>query len=51
MLFPATVLLLVGGLVGFEVTQTMLGYQQPRKPAAPLVRAIASNLDMELKDQ
>jgi len=29
----------------------MWGYQQPRKPAAPLVRELAKALDMELKDQ
>lgn len=50
-LFPALALTLVGGLMSFELLQTMWGYQQPRKPAAPLVRAIASNLDMEIKDQ
>jgi hypothetical protein len=50
-LFPALALTLVGGLVSFELLQTMWGYQQPRKPAAPLVRAIATNLDMEIKDQ
>jgi hypothetical protein len=55
--FPGIVLLLafplvlVGGILGFEMLQTMWGYQQPRKPAAPLVRALATNLDMELKDQ
>jgi len=49
-LLPAFTLTLVGGLVGFELLQTMWGYQQPRKPAAPLVRSIASQFDMELKD-
>jgi hypothetical protein len=51
LLLPAMILVLVGGLLGFEMLTTMWGYQQPRKPAAPLVRALASNLDMELKDQ
>ena len=50
-LLPALVITLVGGLMGYEVLQTMWGYQQPRKPAAPLVRAVATNLEMELKDQ
>jgi hypothetical protein len=50
-LFPAFVLTLVGGLVGFELLQTMWGYQQPQKPAAPLVRGIAKQLDMDLKEQ
>ncbi len=55
--FPGVALLitfpfvLMGGLLAFELLQTMWGYQQPRKPAAPLVQAIAKNLDMELKDQ
>ncbi|MBA4191047.1 MAG: hypothetical protein C0467_23935 [Planctomycetaceae bacterium] len=50
-LLPAFVLTLVGGLMGFELLQTMWGYQQPRKPAAPLVRSVASQFDMELRDQ
>jgi hypothetical protein len=50
-LFPALAISVIGALVGFELLQTMVGYQQPRKPAAPLVRALASNFDMELKDQ
>jgi hypothetical protein len=50
-LLPAMVLVLLGGLMGFELLSTMWGYQQPRKPAAPLVRALAGQLDMELKDQ
>ncbi len=50
-LFPALVLTLIGALMGFELLQTMWGYQQPRKPAAPLVRSIASQFDMELRDQ
>jgi hypothetical protein len=50
-LFPALVLTLVGGLMGFELLRTMWGYQQPRKPAAPLVKAIATQLDMDVKDQ
>jgi hypothetical protein len=50
-LFPALAISLIGGLMAFELLQTMWGYQQPRKPAAPLVRALATNLDMELKDQ
>jgi hypothetical protein len=50
-LFPVSVLTLLGGLMAFELLQTMWGYHQPRKPAAPLVRALATNFDMELKDQ
>lgn len=50
-LFPALILTLVGGLMAYELLQTMWGYQQPRKPAAPLTREIAKALDMELKDQ
>ena len=50
-LFPTLAFTLIGALMGFEILQTMMGYQQPRKPAAPLVRALATNLDMELKDQ
>ncbi len=50
-LAPALIFTLLGSLMGFEMLQTMWGYQQPRKPSAPIVRAIASQLDMELKDQ
>ena len=50
-LFPALLIMTLGGLMGFELVRTMTGYQQPRKPAAPLVRGIAKTLDMELKDQ
>jgi len=50
-LLPALLFVLVGGLMSYELLQTMWGYQQPKKPTAPLLRAIASNLDMELKDQ
>jgi len=50
-LFPTVVIALIGGLMGYELLHTMWGYQQPRKPAAPLVRALATNLDLELRDQ
>lgn len=51
MLAPTFLLVIVGALMGYEMLQTMWGYQQPRKPTAPLIRGLASNLDMELKDQ
>ncbi|MBP3953723.1 hypothetical protein J8F10_00210 [Gemmata sp. G18] len=50
-LAPALLFTLVGALMGFELLQTMWGYQQPRKPAAPIVRGLATQLDMELRDQ
>ncbi|QJW99466.1 hypothetical protein [Frigoriglobus tundricola] len=50
-LAPSLLVVLLGTIIGFEMLQTMWGYQQPRKPAAPLIRALASNLDMELRDQ
>jgi hypothetical protein len=50
-LFPAFVLLIVGGLMGYELLHTMTGYAQPRKPSAPIVRGIAKQLDKELRDQ
>jgi hypothetical protein len=50
-LFPTVVLTLLGGLMAFELLRSATGYNQPRKPAAPLVRGVASALDMELKDQ
>lgn len=54
---PAIFLLLafpfmfLGVLMGYQTVETMVGYQQPQKPVAPLLRSIASTLDMELKDQ
>ncbi|MFM8271602.1 MAG: hypothetical protein ACKODX_04625 [Gemmata sp.] len=50
-LAPALLLTITGALMGYELIQTMWGYQQPRKPTAPIVRGIATQLDMELKDQ
>lgn len=50
-LTPALVFTLMGAIMGYELLQTMWGYQQPRKPTAPLVRGLASQFDMELKDQ
>lgn len=50
-LFPTVVLTLLGTLMGFELLRTMTGYQQPRKPAAPLVRWVAGTVTDELKDQ
>ena len=46
-LLPAFVLMLLGGIMSYELLHTMNGYQQPQKPAAPLVRGIAGTLDME----
>jgi hypothetical protein len=50
-LFPALLIMTLGGLMGYELLHTMMGYQQPQKPAAPLVRGVAKSLDMELRDQ
>jgi hypothetical protein len=50
-LAPAILVVFLGALMGFETLNTMTSYQQPRKPASPLIRSIASNFDMELRDQ
>jgi hypothetical protein len=50
-LAPTLLIVLIGTLMGYELLQTMWGYQQPRKPTAPLIRALASNFVMELRDQ
>ncbi|MBX9628553.1 MAG: hypothetical protein K2X82_32450 [Gemmataceae bacterium] len=50
-LFPTVVLTLLGTLMGFELLRTMTGYQQPSKPAAPLVRWVAGTVTDDLKDQ
>jgi hypothetical protein len=55
--FPGTFLalafpfVLIGGMMAFQLLETMWGYQQPRKPTAPLVQGLAKTLDMELRDQ
>lgn len=50
-LSPTLLVVLVGAIMGYELLNTMWGYQQPRKPAAPLIRGIASTFDLELRDQ
>jgi hypothetical protein len=50
-LTPTLLVVLLGALMGYEMLQTMWGYQQPRKPAAPIIRGLATNLDMPLNDQ
>jgi hypothetical protein len=35
----------------YQLLETSWGYQQPRKPTAPLVQGLAKALDMELRDQ
>jgi hypothetical protein len=51
LLLMALPFMLLGALMGYQAVETMVGYQQPQKPVAPLLRSIASTLDMELKDQ
>jgi hypothetical protein len=41
----------IGGLMAYQLLETSWGYQQPRKPTAPLVQGLAKALDMELRDQ
>jgi len=41
----------MGGIMGYQLIETMWGYQQPRKPTAPLVQELAKAFDMELRDQ
>jgi hypothetical protein len=43
-LIPSFFLIMLGAIMGYELLHTMTGYQQPRKPAAPLVQALADNL-------
>lgn len=50
-LFPSLAFVLVGAIMGYELLNTMWGYQQPKKPTAPLTNAIAGVFGMELKDQ
>lgn len=50
-LFPSLAFVLIGAIMGYELLNTMWGYQQPKKPTAPLTNAIAGVFGMELKDQ
>ena len=50
-LFFALIITSFGGLMGYELIHTMWGYQQPRKPSAPVVRSVANTLEMDVKDQ
>jgi hypothetical protein len=43
--------MLIGGMMAYQLLETMWGYQQPRKPTAPLVQGIAKTLDMEVQNQ
>jgi hypothetical protein len=50
-LAPTFVVVLIGALMGYEMLQTMWGYQQPRKPTAPLVRGVADMFGVQINDQ
>jgi hypothetical protein len=50
-LLPALLVLTLAGIMGYELIGTMMGYQQARKPGAPIVRYVAKTFDMDLKDQ
>jgi hypothetical protein len=50
-LFLAFFPMMLGGLMGYELIHTAFGYQQTKKPAAPIVRGVANTLDMDVKDQ
>ena len=50
-LFLAFFPMMIGGLMGYELIHTMFGYQQTKKPSAPIVRGLANTLDMDVKDQ
>ncbi|GIW83582.1 MAG: hypothetical protein KatS3mg106_095 [Gemmataceae bacterium] len=51
LLLMALPFMFLGALMSYQAVETMVGYQQPQKPVAPLLRSVASTLDMELKDQ
>jgi hypothetical protein len=50
-LAPAILVVFLGTLMGFELLNSMTSYQQPRKPASPLIRGLAENFGHELRDQ
>lgn len=50
-LAPSLLFVMLGALMGYELLNTMWGYQQPRKPTAPLTRAVADTFGHQLNDQ
>jgi hypothetical protein len=44
-------IMIIGGILAYQLLETTWGYQQPRKPTAPLVGFFAKTFDMELRDQ
>ena len=43
--------MILGGIMAYQLLETTWGYQQPRKPTAPLVGFFAKTFDMELREQ
>jgi len=49
-LLPCMVVVLIGGLMSFEVLRGMWGYQQPNKPSDALVRGVADTFGMKVSE-
>jgi len=47
LLMPCLIIVVLGGLMSFEVLRGMWGYQQPSKPSDSLVRGVADALGMK----
>ena len=49
-LLPCLVVVVLGGLMTFEMLRGQWGYNQPSKPSDALVRGVAKTLDMKVTD-
>ncbi len=49
-LAPTLLVTLLGVLMGYELLNTMWGYQQPRKPSAPITRGLADAFGMPINE-
>jgi len=49
-LLPCLVVVVLGGLMTFEMLRGQWGYNQPSKPSDALVRSVAKTLDMKVSD-
>jgi hypothetical protein len=49
-LLPCLIVVLIGGLMSFEVLRGMWGYQQPNKPSDALVRGVADTFGMKVSE-
>jgi len=50
LLLPCVLIVMVGGMMAFEMVRGQWGYQQPVKPSDALVRGLAKQFDFKMSD-